>query len=1325
MRLIELRLKNLNSLKGEWHIDFTNPAFVNEGIFAITGRTGAGKTTILDAICLALYSRTPRLGDITGSTNEMMTQGTGECSAEVVIEIGDRHYRCSWYQHRAHKKAKGNLLPIKHEIMDIKTTKILEEKKSKTATYIQELIGMDFNQFTRSIMLAQGSFAAFLKSDVADRAAILEKITGTAIYAEISTNVFEKKREEESQLAKLQAGVDSLPLLSVEYEAQLTTDLQAHEHTQTIQRATFKTVNDQIQWLDNIADLQQNLDHYQGLMTDAVHDEQNFIPDATRLEAANKALEIDSLFRELAYNRDSVKRLSIEQEKLIDKLPTQQAHFEQAVIELNATTVLEEQAAIELRDTSPIIAKVRVLDAEIRQQSRSLHDENGRKNVLLTSIEQLSHDIKNHKITEQQSRNQLIPVTQYLNNHLELNDLDTDIALFNSNGSRLKTLLQDNATLITNQQTHQDQATRLQTKTNEVNHQQTANKLQIADKRTELENLQQQQLNLLQNSSLPTVRSQQGHIEQLSTQIERIGFKLQQLTNTSIQINTINDSLPNTKQQLKALEDLVTVNKVKITDAKDKRKDKQQRLNLLQKVAKLEDYITELQDGHPCPLCGATEHPYTDNKQPHPLLNGSEGDDSPAIQAQKQINELDKFIDELAEVLSHSNIDHATKQNNLSYDQQQLTTLQQQYTTFYSDIQSDMSTWLSTDTDVSGSVLAIIKPLHQIKAELNSHYPIDTDSQPLALAIVELTRTEHWLSLVSRAKQNLAQEKDSIKTTLLQYDNMAQKITDISAAINTKEQQQLTLTNDVNNLTTQIQLNTQKLEGLDNTITSNFAELTAVMAAVADVLAKYATSKGNVMPATADNLIKPLSTKPLSIKPVSINLLIESIHHKKVLNTSEYDAHLDHLRQQHSTLLQLKGFFNTQKESQQRLLSILSTLSTQIENKQAQLDSVEHEHKKLAQLVTNKTVVLQQLEQSRTLQFDNKNPDDETLRLQATLDEAKSKKYTAQRQQHSTEQVLKQLQDRLQQLSAELNVAKTTLKTQDNNFAALLTQLQFETETDFNNARLLKEERDLLKQRQSSIEQALNHAQMQLNNTQQALNTQLAKPLTTEPRDILVGNYLQLQTDINTRSEEIGAIKQQLNTNEQQKGEQTAQNNAIIAQKQKMQVWQQLYELIGSKDGKKYRTFAQGLTFQVMISHANKQLEKMSDRYLLIHDENNALELNVIDNYQGGDIRSTKNLSGGEGFIISLALALGLSQMASQNIRVDSLFLDEGFGTLDEESLDIALDTLTSLQQEGKIIGIISHVQALKERIITQIQVKKISGGFSEISGQGCSRIAS
>ena len=179
---------------------------------------------------------------------------------------------------------------------------------------------------------------------------------------------------------------------------------------------------------------------------------------------------------------------------------------------------------------------------------------------------------------------------------------------------------------------------------------------------------------------------------------------------------------------------------------------------------------------------------------------------------------------------------------------------------------------------------------------------------------------------------------------------------------------------------------------------------------------------------------------------------------------------------------------------------------------------------------------------------------------------------------------------------------------------------------------------------------------------------------------------------------------------------------AIESQIQRCARWDSLHNLIGSADGKKYRTFAQGLTFELMVAHANRQLEKMTDRYLLIRDESQPLELNVVDNYQAGEIRSTKNLSGGESFIVSLTLALGLSQMASKKVRVDSLFLDEGFGSLDEETLETALEALSALQQDGKLIGIISHVSALKERINTQISITPLSGGRSTISGPGCNK---
>ncbi|MCK5098195.1 MAG: chromosome segregation protein SMC, partial [Desulfobacteraceae bacterium] len=214
-----------------------------------------------------------------------------------------------------------------------------------------------------------------------------------------------------------------------------------------------------------------------------------------------------------------------------------------------------------------------------------------------------------------------------------------------------------------------------------------------------------------------------------------------------------------------------------------------------------------------------------------------------------------------------------------------------------------------------------------------------------------------------------------------------------------------------------------------------------------------------------------------------------------------------------------------------------------------------------------------------------------------------------------------------------------------------------------------------------------------------------------------------LHSSLKDLQQSMGSIKQQLKQNKETKEKYKEQAGLIENQKKECNRWDILHELIGSADGKKFRNFAQGLTFELMVSHANRQLASMTDRYLLVRDGIKPLELNVIDNYQAGEIRSTKNLSGGEGFIVSLSLALGLSRMVSRNISVDSLFLDEGFGTLDDDALETALEALSSLQQTGKMIGLISHVSALKERIGVQIQIEAGMGGRSSITGPGCTKL--
>ena len=1310
MRLIELRLKNLNSLKGEWHIDFCDPAFLNEGIFAITGQTGAGKTTILDAICLALYSQTPRLGDITGSTNEIMTQGTGECSAEVIIEIDSKRYQCYWYQHRAHKKAKGNLLPIRHEISEVKTGKILEEKKSKTSAYIQDLIGMDFNQFTRSIMLAQGSFAAFLKSDIGDRAAILEKITGTAIYAKISLNVHEKKRFEEEVLGKLQAGVSSLSLLSFEDEKLLVAELQTLNQQQSKQRQTFKTLSEQLQWLDNVQQLQQNILTYQNDFASAQQAQQAFTPEAQRLDIANKALEIESQFRELSYSRESVKRLGFEQQDLLNKIPTQQEALAQATTHLDNINTIEKQATDNLQTTLPIIAKTRELDAEIRQHSHSLADDNQRKNVLVNNTQRLRQEIASHEQTEQETKAQLSSIEKYFSDYQELNDLDTDMATFDSSCRRLVVLLENNVSLAADKLAHDNQSSQLQVHFDKLSKQQDADKLLITEQREQLVSVQQQQAALIEKQSLTSMRSEQEQLDQINTQIAQASFKLQQLSDLASQIEKTNLSLPTLTEELTTLAGLIASHQSDIQDTKLKRQEKQEHLNLLQKVSKLEDYIAELEDGSPCPLCGAHEHPYSKH---HPLLDSNNTDkdaeqnqsstikQTKTQQTQQQIAELETVIDNLEQALSTYNIQYATKKETLNNQEQQLAPLQQQSEILHGDIQEYIASLFESENNYSESIVAIINPLNKIGDDINA----------------TITNIDHSLSLLDTAKHDLTEHKQSLKTIVVEYENLTESAAKLSTAIETDEKQQQALSHAINNLTTDIKLNSQKLDGIKDKIAANFSELAPLMTTVSSLTHKYPTDKYK----EHLNLTIALNTADLSD---SLKQLGNSFDEQTVIDSADYDRHIEKLRQQRSALNQLKRQFNEQKNSQQQLTNSLSSLTAQIETKQAQLSNDETALKELENLVAHKTNAIEQLKQNRKEIFADKDTDNEEKQLRHAVDATKAKQVVAQRQLDTVQQTLEQLTAREQQLDTELQAAMSTLNTQQSTFTHLLAESQFVDEDAFVSARLPKEARESLQTRKLAIDNALHQAKLQLDSTQQALEQKLANPMTDEDREILAGQHHQIQIDIDELSQKIGAIDQKVKDNDSQKGQQAAQLIAINEQKQKLQVWQQLHTLIGSADGKKYRTFAQGLTFEVMISHANTQLQKMSDRYLLIHDDSNPLELNVIDNYQGGDIRSTKNLSGGEGFIISLALALGLSQMASHNIRVDSLFLDEGFGTLDEESLDIALDTLTSLQQEGKLIGIISHVQALKDRILTQIKVEKLSGGFSQISGQGCRRVA-
>ena len=223
MRILALRGENLASLAEVFEVDFDAEPIRSSGIFVITGPTGAGKTTLLDALCLALFDRLPRMdtaergasiGRVEGDSSQqakyddvrgILRHGAGAGYAEIdFIGQDGRRYRSRWEVNRARRRVNGRLQDQKITLADLQSGAIIGDKKTDTLLQIEKRIGLSFDQFRRSVLLAQGDFDTFIKASSKDRAELLERITGTEIYSQISQAAFARAKEEREALRALE-----------------------------------------------------------------------------------------------------------------------------------------------------------------------------------------------------------------------------------------------------------------------------------------------------------------------------------------------------------------------------------------------------------------------------------------------------------------------------------------------------------------------------------------------------------------------------------------------------------------------------------------------------------------------------------------------------------------------------------------------------------------------------------------------------------------------------------------------------------------------------------------------------------------------------------------------------------------------------------------------------------------------------------------------------------------------------------------------------------------------------------------------------------------
>ncbi|MBK8081271.1 MAG: AAA family ATPase [Saprospiraceae bacterium] len=255
MKITKIAIKNIHSLKGFHIVNFEEEPLLSAGLFAIIGPTGAGKSTLLDVITLALFNKIPRIGSF--STPEMekigsvVTHNTDDALAEIEYVIFKKKYRSTW---KIQKNSKGNWKDYEMEVASLPDNILIETKKSEVPKVNEQMIGLNYEQFRKSILLAQGEFAQFLKSDQNERAKLLMEITGSQIYQEIGKAAFEKYKEKQIESEKLENTLLSIPKLTPDEVTEL-------KNFQLKTEEKIKVLN------DNIADKSNKAEYIQKMVS--------------------------------------------------------------------------------------------------------------------------------------------------------------------------------------------------------------------------------------------------------------------------------------------------------------------------------------------------------------------------------------------------------------------------------------------------------------------------------------------------------------------------------------------------------------------------------------------------------------------------------------------------------------------------------------------------------------------------------------------------------------------------------------------------------------------------------------------------------------------------------------------------------------------------------------------------------------------------------------------------------------------------------------------------------------------------------------------------
>jgi len=1153
MKILRLKLTNLNSLRGKYEVNFEAGPLANAGLFAITGPTGAGKSTLLDAITLALYGRAARYASIS-NPEDMMSRHCGECQAEVEFQVPKGRFRAEWQLRRARGKADGKLQAPKRFVYDANGV-ALAEKFGDVEKLIEELVGLDYQRFLRSVLLAQGEFARFLKANPNERAELLESLTGTIIYSELSELAHRETTRQETELLKRQAELGQVVLFTDEQRQERERQIKDQDANLTTQRTELAKLNGQVGLTKQLKN--------------ALSSEVEVMRKSGLLEGRKKEAAAD-------LSRLSQHRLML---PFAEDLSRLDAAIETASGQGKALETAEkERRGFYLQWIAGIVAAHNFANNLVESEEQDLtHLQQGLKAQETHKQEVDTWLVENARDKELEP---LLPEIVAQLGRLESQRRDSGKAKEKTSTLAEQAKKQEKV-LESADEALLEAERQLKIKDDEKSNATTTLKALVGDKPE-----------TVREAALTQLRAQ---AQAMSTLVALDESCQKQQTSIEADQKRLKDLGPRLDAAQTAAKEAVS-KKEAVGKALALHRENLQKAKL---AASFEEHRSTLKPGEPCPLCGAPEHPYADESQ--------KGASTDVLQIEVQNAEETLVVAEQTERKA-----------------------------------DELVTTIKTEQS------ALVKAIKRNEIDLIAGRKRVTDMAKESG--LEPGKENGWTqaktetdSLIEKLQQDLGTIRTA-STALTACETAWLKAE--SAAITAKQSKE----NEGKGLVT-LQEQATEQNGL-----------------VTELEGKLVTTTGSLQKLLAD-----------------------------------FGATLPDSGQEQSarqTLEKRKAAYQKQAESLRNVAVRIKETSFAVE---AKTKSVSHLRQKVLPFAVAKAAHEAdargvRLSQQEALQARWKTPEDAESTLRAYETEVTKADAAMTERKGQFEQstgLVKRLNDELQtKLEGSAFVAIANLRAAKLSFKETMTIEKIEkdlnAETDELKGSLEEVRKGIAELRAANVVEGEAVAQLEANlQTAQETNEELVTG--------------------------IGNLRGELDRDQQNRSTHAAKARELEQERKRLQVWKQLQALIGSHDGAKFRRYAQGISLDILIYHANKHLQRLSDRYRTRRRNGEELELEIEDLYQAGVARPMASLSGGESFLASLALALGLADLAGRNVRIECLFIDEGFGSLDADTLDIAISALETLRQDNKLVGVISHVELLKERIATQVIVEKQSGGTSQI----------